>query len=92
MSIAGKIRPLGGIALTAVLVSCSANLEVYRYDNPDIRRRQSEQLDRTLPSVEERERMMRFIGPRVGFLVRGEHGEPFDPRKISVASGRAACI
>jgi len=87
-----RIRPFGALAVTVVLASCSAKLEVYQYDNPQIRHRQSEQLDRTLPDPGERQRMMRLIGPRVGFLVRGGPGEAFDPEKVSAPSGRAACI
>lgn len=87
-----KIGQLGPLAISIALASCSAKLQVYQYDNPHIRNRQSEQLDRTLPDPAERQRMMRLIGPRVGFLVRGEPGEAFDPQKVSAPSGRAAAI
>lgn len=93
MRIGGRqIRPLGALAVTVALASCSANLEVYQYDNPHIRNRQTEQLDRTLPDQDERIRMMRLIGPRVGFLIRREPGEAFDPDKVAAPSGRGACI
>jgi S1-C subfamily serine protease len=92
MSIWSRVRPLALVALASGLASCAANLGVYRYDNPDIRRRQGEQLDQTLPDTAERQRMLRLIGPRVAFLVSGEAGAAFDPQQVLAPSGRAACI
>jgi S1-C subfamily serine protease len=79
-------------AVAGFLVSCSSDLEVYRYDNPSIRGRQQAQLDAALPPGPGRERVKRFIGPRVGFLVSGDPRQGFDPLRSSVGTGRAACV
>lgn len=83
-------------ALAAILallsIGCSSQLAVYRYDNPEIRQRQATQLQGVVPDAAEQARIVRHLGPRVGFLVRGERGVPFDPTNVSVASGRAAAV
>jgi S1-C subfamily serine protease len=81
-------------ALVAVMMlsGCASKLAVYRYDNPDIRQRQAVQLQKVVPDPADQDRIVRHLGPRVGFLVQGKRGVDFDPATVSVPSGRAAAI
>ncbi len=83
---------ISAIAAALALASCTSNLEVYRYDNPDIRRRQVAQLGERVPDAAERAAVREFLGPRVSTIVRGNANGAVDPGEALLGGGRGACI
>jgi len=85
-------RAAPALLAVVMLSGCASKLAVYRYDNPEIRQRQAVQLQQVVPDAAEQDKIVRHLGPRVGFLVQGKRGVAFDPATVSVPSGRAAAV